>query len=149
VRIFSHEDRFWDDLQKKVHVILGTVFSNQSTLGAIILPAFSGTWPRVSGILWRFQRFSQILPRFLGIFPGISPGFSPNKNFWGALVPLHPAYYTTDRQRTKRFTPKTQKTARLFSLRHAWSTCYNDNILQHASSPNFISVHLSYRRANL
>ena len=44
VRIFSHEDRFWDDLQKKVlHVILGTVFSNQSTLGAIILPAFSGT----------------------------------------------------------------------------------------------------------
>ena len=69
------------DRQKKLFVILGAIFSNQSMLGAI--------FARVCSDFQGFCEDSEILSRF----PGILPGFSPNQNFWGCACT--PASYTT------------------------------------------------------
>ena len=76
VRIFSHEDRFWN--KKGFHVIQhtlgGAIFLNQSTLDAIFavfsecLPRFSGVLPRFSQSLPRFPRILQIFRNFARIF---------------------------------------------------------------------------------
>ena len=83
MRIFSHDDRYWDNLQKRssydsIHV--GCYFSNRNTLVAI-LRVFPGSLPRFS---WILRRFSQILPRFSEILPG----FSPNRKTFGSAFAL-------------------------------------------------------------
>jgi len=71
---------FWMTYKKRLHVTLGAIFSNRSTLGAIC--AFLGSLPRFSGIL---QRFSQILSRF----PLILPDFHQIKTFGGDPRLIH------------------------------------------------------------
>jgi len=68
--------------------IFGAIFRSQKILGAI-LTRFSEILPRYLGILFGF---SGILPEFSRIFSG----FSTNQNFWGcACTPCTPASYTT------------------------------------------------------
>ena len=91
VRIFSHEDRFWN--KKGFHVIQhtlgGAIFLNQSTLDAIFA-VFSECLPRFSGVL---PRFSQISADFAD-FQEFCPDFHHIKTCGGALA--SPPPYTTD-----------------------------------------------------
>jgi len=96
VRIFSHEDRFWDDIQKTVSMWFCTCQAHFFQIKARWMPfllVFLGTLPIFSEIFRMFQRFSQIMPRFPQVLPGFSgtlPIFSPNQKFWGALAPPPP-----------------------------------------------------------
>jgi len=82
-----------DDLQKQgLYVILGAIFSNQSTLGAIFNP-ISWDFAQI------FRDFAKVFTDFTQIstdFSGILPEFSPNQNFWGCASTLcTPTSYTT------------------------------------------------------
>ena len=92
---------FWMTFKEKcLNVILGAIFSNQSTLGAIFFSnqstlgtIFACIFGEFAKIFRDLQRFLQILPRFPLIFSEFSEifhGFFPNQLLWGCACALHP-----------------------------------------------------------
>jgi len=84
VWIVSHDNRFRDDLQKRLHIILYTLsafFSNKSTLDAIFAQIL--------------RKFWQIFADFARIFRDFVRIFTKSKLLGVLLPPCTPASYTT------------------------------------------------------
>jgi len=86
VRIFSYEDRFWDDLRKRSSCASANV--GCQGLGAIFACMF-----REFVHIFNFQGFCQGFHRFCPYFLRFCPDFQEyllNQNFWGVLSPPPP-----------------------------------------------------------
>jgi len=76
VRILSHKEAFRMTSKKGLHVILGAIFSNQITLGAIFAHFF--------------MEFAQIFRNFTRIFRDFVRIFTKSKLLGVRFHPLHP-----------------------------------------------------------